>query len=74
MSNINQQSESQKIFKWEPFQYICEGFDGEEEIIGGFTPSDVRDKCSFQILKIKGPIVVDFKSWLMYQLVNKANN
>jgi hypothetical protein len=69
----NSKVESQKIFKWKPFNYICKGFNGEEETIGGFTPSDVRGECSFVILKIHGPIIVGFKSWLMYQLVNSSN-
>jgi hypothetical protein len=59
------------LFKWEPFTYICEGFHGEKMEVGGFFPLDVRHKCPFNILEIHGPIVVSFRSWLMYQIVNK---
>tara|TARA_B100002049_G_scaffold237323_1_gene228053 strand:+ start:9630 stop:9842 length:213 start_codon:yes stop_codon:yes gene_type:complete len=58
------------IFKWEPFTYICEGFDGKKESIGGFAPSDVREKCNFCIKKIHGPVVTGFTSWVMYQIIN----
>ena len=60
------------IFKWEPFTYICEGFNGEKENIGGFLPSDVRWKAAFTVKKIHGPIVTGILSWAMFQAVNGA--
>lgn len=59
-----------ELFKWKPFTYICEGFNGEKEEIGGFFPADVREHCPFTIKQISGPIVTGFSSWLMYQVVN----
>lgn len=58
------------IFKWEPFTYIYEGFDGQRETVGGFSPSDVRGKCSFCIKQIHVPVVTGFTSWVMYQIIN----
>jgi hypothetical protein len=62
-----------KIFKWEPFQYICEDWDGNETIVGGVFPQDVRDGCESNIRTIHGPIVTGFWSWTMYQFVQGGN-
>lgn len=60
----------QQLFKWSPFTYICEGFDGQQIEINGIFPHDVRLKCPFTVLKIHGPVVKGLGSWFMYQLVN----
>jgi len=56
--------------QWEPFIYICEDFEGNTEEVGGFFPIDVRDKCSFNINHIHGPVIKGFWSWCMYQICN----
>jgi hypothetical protein len=58
------------LFPWKPFNYICIDFNDKEEVVGGFFPKDVRNNCSFNIKEIKGPIVTNFKSWIMHQIVN----
>ena len=63
-------SMSRRIFRWEPFTYIVEGFEGKEETLKGFAPSDIRLKTTLPIKKIHGPVVIGFRSWLMYQIVN----
>jgi len=64
---------NEQIWKWKPFTYICEGFDGQKEEVGGFLPEDVRLKCSFNILRIHGPIVKGFWSWLMKTVTDRWN-
>lgn len=56
------------IFQWSPFTYVCEGYDGKIEEVGGFFPIDVRDRCHFPIKRIHGPMIKGFWSWLMYQI------
>lgn len=56
-----------------PFTYTVIDFNHQKFKVNGFFPADVRKHCNFNILKIEGPIVNSFSSWLMYQLVKFGN-
>lgn len=60
-------------YTFRPFRYIVEDFNGINHSIRGFFPSDVRHHCNFNVLKIKGPIVESFGSWVMHELVEIGN-
>lgn len=60
------------IYCFRPFEYIVKDFNNIEYHVNGFFPSDVRKHCNFNIMKIEGPIVKGFGSWVIHQLVNKG--
>ena len=74
MKTANNSPTKKQLFKWEPFTYICEDFKGNHHVKKGFLPSDVREKCDFTVFKIHGPLVTSFRSWLLYQLINKGKS
>lgn len=59
-----------KMFLWRPFEYLVLDADKKTRKVHGFLPHDVRKHCDFVVMKIEGPIVKGFSSWLVYQIVN----
>lgn len=61
------------LLNYAPFTYIVVDFEDKEHEVKGFFPDDVRTRVPEGVFlkRIEGPVVTDFKSWLMYQIVNK---
>lgn len=59
-----------KLWQWEPFEYLCEGFTGELDSVRGVFPADVRHKCDFTIKRIHGPVVRGPMSFIMHVVIN----